>query len=78
MATLASGNDSCLIREDLYCTFAKLQYGTTLRSPSEFFSPSSQYNKVDSVKYVCSAKKSMIHTLQATPPQITTLGRAHV
>ena len=55
------------LKEDIGCTSAELVYGTTLRLPGEFLTPSSS-DCSDPSSYV-TYLKSVMHTLQATPPR---------
>ena len=52
------------LKEDLHCTAAELVYGTTLRLPGEFFTPS--HSTADPSSYVAQLKSTM-QQMQATP-----------
>ena len=55
------------LKEDLHCTSAELVYGTTLRLPGEFFTPTQ--NPLNPPTYV-SQLKSFLQLLRATPPRM--------
>ena len=55
------------IKEDLSCTTAELLYGTTLRLPGEFVSPSEQHN-TDPTQFVGRLRDAM-RAVRAVPPQ---------
>ena len=55
------------LKVDLGCTAAELVYGTSLRLPGDFFPTSASLSTLDPTTYVTSLK-SMMQTLQATPP----------
>lgn len=63
-------------KDDLQCTAAELVYGTSLRLPGEFFTPSSDDN-LDPTTYV-SRLRSTMQTLQATPTRHTQRSQVHI
>lgn len=57
------------IKEDLKCTSAELVYGTTLRLPSDIFSPSMN-KSIEQSTFVCKIKNQM-NKLSPTPTRIS-------
>lgn len=55
-------------KEDITCTSAELVYGTTLRLPGSFFSPSADTTTMDPTSYV-SRLKAIMSKLRPMPPQ---------
>ena len=58
------------LKEDISSTAAEMVYGTTLRLPGEFFSPSSQSTLTDPSDYI-SQLKSHMHHIHPSPPRPT-------
>ena len=55
------------LKEDLGCTAAELVYGTTLRLPGGYFSPTPEPNSLDATDYVQQLTSAMAK-LRAVPP----------
>ena len=58
------------LKEDLNSTAAEMVYGTTLRLPGEFFTPSSPTSLPDPSEYL-NQLKAHFRTLSATSPRLT-------
>ena len=56
------------LKQDCHCTSAELVYGTTLRVPGEFFTPTPDTATPDPSSYVAKLQESMKH-LRASPPR---------
>ena len=56
------------LKEDLSATTAEMVYGTTLRLPGEFFTPSNSQHTLKPTDYVSQLKTHM-HLIQPTPPR---------
>ena len=57
------------LKDDLRCTAAELVYGTSVRLPGDFFSPSPD-SAADPASYVTRLKATM-QQLRATPPRVS-------
>ena len=64
------------VKDDLHCTTAELVYGTSLRLPGEFFTPSND-DSVDPASYVAKLKTTM-QNLQATPTRRSQRPNSHI
>ena len=65
------------LKEDLGCTAAELVYGTTLRLPGGYFSPTPTPNSLDATDYVQQLKFTM-SKLRAVPPRLPSIQPFHV
>ena len=65
------------LKEDLGCTAAELVYGTTLRLPGGYFSPTPTPNSLDATDYVQQLKLTM-SKLRAVPPRLPSIQPFHV
>ena len=61
-------NIQCTLKQDLQCTPAQLVYGTTLRLPGQFFTPSCADKQIDPTIYADRLSSCMQQLRPASPP----------